>query len=126
MNSIEFKGNFFMKNLNIKGRKIVSIYVRNNKFYNSVGLKDEITNDRLNNAPRNFTADVYKDIIEAYSHKFFFIKLGYKDQDKTLDQYNLENFYDLSNDSNILVNLSFFYKKFKVYNSRRKWIINIG
>lgn len=80
---------------NIKNKKIITISVRNDLFYQYLEVGKAIKGYR-DERVRNFSSIVYLKTIINFPD-YIFVKIGYKDKDFNLDSYNLQNYIDLSN-----------------------------
>lgn len=114
----------FLQKINLKDKKIITFFIRNNTFYDKhiqlerfkrlkqkesrlwfgksytfeQFLERENNDNRKlrNDNPRNVTSINFKELIQN-NKEFQFIKVGYADTDNYLNQFNFNNFYDLSN-----------------------------
>jgi hypothetical protein len=93
----------------IKNKKIITISVRNDFYYDYLEVGKAIKGYR-DERVRNFNSIVYLKAIINYPD-YIFVKIGYKDKDFNLDPYNLENYIDLSNSNNFDQSFQYYFVK---------------
>lgn len=92
----QIKNEIFKKFPEILGKKIITISVRNDGYYDYLKVPKAIKGFR-DERVRNFNSLVYLKTIQKFHSEYFFVKIGYKDNDNSLDQFGLTNYLDLSN-----------------------------
>lgn len=94
----------------ITGKKIITISVRNDGYYDYLKVPKAIKGYR-DERVRNFNSLIYLKTIKKFYSKYFFVKIGYKDNDNALDQYGLTNYLDLSNYKNFDQRYQYYFVK---------------
>lgn len=99
----QFENLIKKEKLNHGKKKIICFWIRNENFYDHLSTKNDNrffknikkrTNLRKNYM-RNYGLENYLDLIEKNQNKFFFIKVGFKDNEAS--KVSFENYYDFSN-----------------------------
>lgn len=92
------KVNKILRELNID-KPIITLSVRNNLYVHKLLKLHKVKTKKkkrqlMKDSTRNSDSQLYKRLIEKYNNEYFFIKVGYPDNDKSL---KAKNFFDLSN-----------------------------
>ena len=109
-NEEQIKIEIFNKFPEIIGRKIITISVRNDNYYDYLKAPKAIKGSR-DERVRNFNSNVYLKTIQKFHSEYFFVKIGYKDNDDILDQFGLNNYLDLSNRKGFDIRYQYFFVK---------------
>ena len=91
------KVNKILSKLNID-KPIITLSVRNDLYVSELlklhGVQKKINKRKSkNDSTRNSNIQIYKKLVKKYQNEFFFVKVGFPDNDKSLRG---KNFYDLS------------------------------
>ena len=103
-----FIGKHWFQNYNLNKKKIISIYAPSDHYNSRLRNRHNNYKNKITHNQNNLTSAIYKDVIKFYKNEYFFIKLGQKDQDLTLDKYKFENYLDLSNSKDYCSQLELF------------------
>ncbi len=103
-----FIGKHWFQNYNLYKKKIISIYAPGDNYNSRLRNRHNNYKNEIKNNQNNLTSAIYKDVIKLYKNEYFFIKLGQRDQDRTLDKYKFENYLDLSNSKDYCSQLELF------------------